>query len=672
MRNFLFIPPIIMQKIIIALFLVAVFSQATAQEIDSTQSHHIQEVIVIGTTNITNKEAKPLGSIDEYLQKSAKVDMVKRGAYAWEPLINNMPTERTLMTIDGMRIFGACTDKMDPITSYIEVSNLAEASISSGQEGSCHGNTIGGAIDLKRNKSTFGAERWNFNVNTGFESINMQKIFGAGTTFKNEKFYADVDFMSRDAENYKAGGNIEIPFSQFKKINISGISGIKFGENKLLEASVIYDKATDVGYPALPMDVSLAEALITSLKFQILPSYDWLKSWETKVYYNTITHRMDDTTRPDVPIHMDMPGWSTTFGYYSHAKINYKNHNFLVNLNGFYNRSLAEMTMYPADTEELLMFMYTWPDVKTLYQGLYLEDQFKLNERSDLKVSASVGLHNNKVESVFGLNSLQIFYPEMNAEKTRVLKSFAANYRATLNKWEYGFGAGFGDRAPSVSEGYGFYLFNSFEKYDYIGNPNLKNESSLEGNAFISVKDTHFTSKISTSYFHISNYIVGEIMNGLAPMTIGASGVKSYTALDYATIFNVSWNAELKLAPSLKWYNQVVYSRGTDNEKENLPFMSPFTYESSLKFDRNNLTAEVAVAGNTKHQDFAPKYGESGTPDYVIANANVGYLFNFGKTKVFAKTGVENIFDRYYTTYSDWNKIPRPGRNFFVNVNLNF
>ena len=60
-----------------------------------------------------------------------------------------MASERTVITIDGMRIFGACTDKMDPVTSYVEVSNLSEATISSGQQGSCHGNTINGSIDLK-------------------------------------------------------------------------------------------------------------------------------------------------------------------------------------------------------------------------------------------------------------------------------------------------------------------------------------------------------------------------------------------------------------------------------------------------------------------------------------------------------------------------------------------
>ena len=107
-------------------FLILLFFNLNAQERlkDSITAQHIQEVIVIGTTKISSKENKPLGSIDEYLQKSSKVDMIKRGAYAWEPLINSMPTERTLVTIDGMRIFGACTDKMDPVTSYIEVSNL--------------------------------------------------------------------------------------------------------------------------------------------------------------------------------------------------------------------------------------------------------------------------------------------------------------------------------------------------------------------------------------------------------------------------------------------------------------------------------------------------------------------------------------------------------------------
>lgn len=139
-----------------------------AQQHDTLQSRNIQEVVIINTQKVSTKEAKPLTSIDEYLQKAARVSMIRRGAYAWEPTLNSMTTERTLITIDGMKIFGACTDKMDPVTSYVEVSNLSEAVISSGQEGACHGNTIGGAIDLKRIQSRFGDEKWRLGLNSGF------------------------------------------------------------------------------------------------------------------------------------------------------------------------------------------------------------------------------------------------------------------------------------------------------------------------------------------------------------------------------------------------------------------------------------------------------------------------------------------------------------------------
>ena len=104
-------------------------------------------------------------------------------------------------------------------------------------------------------------------------------------------------------------------------MNFSVTSGFKLTKNKWIEGSLIYDKATDVGYPALPMDVSLAQAVITSLKYDYAPLNSPIKDWETKVYFNTITHKMDDTKRPSVSIHMDMPGWSQTFGYYSKVKI---------------------------------------------------------------------------------------------------------------------------------------------------------------------------------------------------------------------------------------------------------------------------------------------------------------------------------------------------------------
>ena len=647
------------------------YSQEVTQ--DTLKPQELKEVIIIGkNTPLFEKQSKTLGSIDEYLQKSVKVDMIKRGAYAWEPIINSMPTERTLITIDGMRIFGACTDKMDPITSYVEVSNLSEATISSGQEGACFGSTIGGSVDLKRNQNTFENKKWNFNLNSGFETNNRQKIIGTSISYTDSLFYFDTDVMFRNADNYTDGDKKEILFSQFKKINFSETAGVKLTKNQLLEASLIYDKATNVGYPALTMDVSLAEALITSLKWHYIPKNLLIKDWETKAYFNTITHRMDDTHRPNVLIQMDMPGWSKTYGYYSKLKAVVSSHHFLVNLNAFYNQSKAEMTMYPENPNELPMFMFTWPDVRTFYNGFFAEDDYVFNCHSGLRFSASFGLHSNKVANQVGLESLQIFYSDMKAQKNRVLKSLSSNYHYDKGIFNYGFGVGYGERAPSVSEGYGFYLYNSFDNYDQIGNPTLKNEKSLEGNAFLGLKNNKIKIKLTSSYFHISDYIIAKPSATLLPMTIGANGVKIYTAVSYATIFNTGLSAEYKLTRELKWNGQLLYTYGKDSEKVNLPFMSPMSYLMSFNYRKNNYSAEVVLQGNATQTRYSPSYGEDRTPDYAVINTDFGYNFRFNSVDIGFKIGVENLFNTYYTTYSDWNNIPRLGTNFFSNLILKF
>lgn len=273
-------------------FLVLIgFFTVQAQEIeqDSMWTVPLQEVILIGKkATIQEKQSKPLTSIDAYLEQSHRINMLRRGGYAWEPVLNSMSSERTLITIDGMRVFSACTDKMDPVTSYVEVSNLSEAEVNSGQQGNHHGGTIGGSINLKILRNGFTDTGWDGTLKTGFESNSAQKILGAAIGYSGKSFYVDSDVMFRDAGNYKAGKQEKIEHSQYQKLNFLINSGFSWNDTKLREASVIYDRATDVGYPALPMDVSLAEGLITSLKFEMLPAAEKLDKWETKLYYNQI------------------------------------------------------------------------------------------------------------------------------------------------------------------------------------------------------------------------------------------------------------------------------------------------------------------------------------------------------------------------------------------------
>ena len=642
-----------------------------AQEIpiDSLSPIALSEVVVIssGKRVSHHRQNKPLATLDEFLETSRSINMVKRGAYAWEPTMNDMASERLAVTIDGMQIFGACTDKMDPVTSYVDVSNLAQAQIGSGQQGSVFGSTIGGGINLKLDKGNFRSTGWNGRLESAFESNNLMRVFGGALNYSDEKFYLDTDIIYRKADNYKAGGNQTIQFSQFEKYNFSINSGYKLAKDKSISATIIYDKASNVGYPALTMDVSLARAVIGSVSFEQDTVLENFSDWESKLYYNTIKHVMDDTQRPDVPIHMDMPGWSETAGFFSQANLNLKAHRFFFKFDGFYNKSYAEMTMYPTNSAEPLMFMLTWPDVHTKYLGLFAEDQLHF-DKSSLKLSTRLGYHTNTVTDDFGLNSLKIFYPEIEKDNSRFLKSFSAQYHKMLGYFHITAGMAYGERAPSVSEGYGFYLFNSFDNHDYLGNPGLSTEASAEVNLSLSYQKPTFEISAKANYFHVHNYIIGVVDPSLSTMTIGADGVKIYSNLKHAQLFNTSLSGWYAISSAFKWTGQLSYHRGVGDDGENLPLISPVSYRSTIDFHRNKFSASLVVEGAGTQHNYNLAYGETKSAAYATLSAGLGKRFYLGEDDLFVKAGIQNIFDTYYSTYTDWSNIPRMGRNIHLTI----
>lgn len=654
-------------------FLVCLATLAQTGIYDSLPDIKLNEVIIVSKPLINHqKQAKPLSSLDEYLESSTRVNMIKRGNYAWEPMVNSMSTERIVVTIDGMHIFGACTDKMDPITSYVDVSNLSEVTVSSGQQGSGNGPTIGGAIDLVRTKHDYCNPGWNGSFDIGFESNSKLNVYGTNLKYVHSRFFIDADFMYRDAGNYKAGKKQTVPFSQFTKYNFSSTLGVKINEKNTMAASFIYDNAKDVGYPALPMDVSKARALIASVQHLAENLSVGIDQWETKIYYNTIVHQMDDTKRPDVPIHMDMPGWSNTYGMYSKIKMLNGKHDIGVNLNSYYNQSKAEMTMYPKDVSENIMFMYTWPDVRTIYTGFHVSDKLNWDNRHTLHFSANAGFHRNHIADEFGLNSLSIFYPKMSASRNRFVFGTQAGYVYQKNRFEFNAGIGYGERAPSVSEGYGFYLFNSFDGYDYIGNPNLKNEKSLEFHTGVAYSSSKLKSGITSNYFYLMDYILGFHNPELSPMTIGASGVRAYHSIPSAHIANTELTVDYRPHPSWKTKAMLKYSIGKYSQNQNLPLIRPFSFRFSVAYKIKALELELSVDGAAKQKAYSQVFGEDMTPAYAVLNFSAGYMFAIEENRLFIRAGIENLADTYYSTFSDWNNIPRKGRNFYINVSFSF
>ncbi|MFB9055796.1 TonB-dependent receptor [Mariniflexile ostreae] len=609
-------------------------------------------------------------TVDEFLASSDNISFIKRGAYAWEPLLNNMSTERSTVTIDGMHVFGACTDKMDPITSYVESNTLSSIEIKSGQEGSLHGATVAGSIDLKRKSTAFGFyKKWSGAYQTGFEFNNNQFFNLGNISYSSDKFVADASMSYRKATDYKDGNNDEINHSQFNKFNTSLGLAYKTSDLSSVKVEAIFDEARDVGYPALPMDLWLSRALITSVSYKQLFEKGLVRAWDTKLYFNAIEHYMDDTTRPENLVHMDMPGWSTTYGLVS--KLNLKNERFSseIQWNAYNNLSLAEMRMYPQDRSQRTMFAYSWPSVTTAFAGLSVNNAWDVSKRSRLNFGGALGVNYNHSKYV---EFNWIFHPGATQEKTRILPSLHMGYELNSNTFNFSLGTGYGHRAPSVSEGYGYYIYNSFDRYDYIGNPNLKNEVSYEGNASAGFKNKKASIQAKVNYFYIEHYSIGRILSMGSPMNYQSVGVKGYTSLDYATLFNFSLNSSYTLMKDLHWKGTLTYARGKDDNGKNLPFIRPFSYQTSLHFGLQKFGFQTSLHGDLEQLDYSPEYGENQTPSYTIWNLSADYRFHIKNKKTVLQIGTENVLNEYYSTYADWGNIPRMGRNIFTSLKVNF
>ena len=420
-------------------------------------SRQIDEVVVVSSKVGANKHSVKgtIASIDEHLSELSHVNLVRRGSYASEPIVNNMASERVSVTIDGMKIFYACTDKMDPVTSYVESSNLQSISLNSGLNGNPQSTgNIGGSLDLKLHKTGFNKAPFQLNASAGYESNGNIQIYGADAAFSSSRFYTNFGGFFRKANNYKAGGNKEIPFSQFQKYNIFINAGYKTTQNDKIEGTIIFDKATNVGYPALAMDVAKAEAVITSLAYQHIFNHPLIASWETKAYYNHITHIMDDTKRPDVQIHMDMPGKSYTTGIYSILYLRNNTHDASINYDLYYNRRFADMTMYPGEASP--MYMVTWPDVGTFNTGIALADAITLATEHTLYLNTKWAIQSQHLHNEEGYKALKVFFPQMKQQYQQVIGRISANYEWAPRNWKISLGTGWGSRAATITEAYGY------------------------------------------------------------------------------------------------------------------------------------------------------------------------------------------------------------------------
>ena len=634
----------------------------------------LDEVVVVDQDErselLSMQQSTRQNGIEEIMERMPGLMFIRRGNYAPDLVLNGMRNEQVAITIDGMQVFGACTDRMDPITSYVETNNLLNVSVSgSDLTGQSHSANIAGSINLKTKEPAFGGG-WHILFGGGykFNGNGSNALFNAN--YGGSKLSVNINAIYRKQHNYIDGNGNEVMYSQFEKYNIAANLRYRIRPNHVLKLSLIADDAFDVGYAALPMDVAFAKARMAGLTTTWYYSEKFFSQLEAKVYYNFVDHAMDDSKRPDVPIRMDMPGTSATWGTYVEAETRaLGQQRFFARLEGFSNFRHAEMTMYPPNSSEPPMYMLTWPDVRKNAVLAVIGDEIKITEKTVLSLKAGLQYDYNAIVTDAGEKFLKPF--GYHGASSFLLPSIEGLLVHDVNhEQSVSLSTGYSSRGPSTSEQYAFYLFNAYDGYDYIGNPDIKAESALKSTVKYNLKNCHWQLSVSAFGYMIDNYILGVTDSAMDAMTIGANGVRVYQNVGRAYLVGANITSTKKLVSWLHFQIQAGYTHATFENGQNIPLIPPFNGSAALIATPGAwqvlLENEFAARQSRVNQN----YGDAVTPGYQITNVRIVKELSIKTGRLIVESGVENLFDKAYRNHLDWGTINRMGRNLYFQLTL--
>lgn len=672
-----------MKKIVAGMLLLMGGSMLHAQQVSESDSSgfgvvNLKEVTVVRTeTTIQQKlvrlyRTNQASTLEDILARLPELSLIRRGTYGMEPAIRSFTGGQINVLIDGMRIHGACTDRMDPATIYIEPQNLDQLQVQTAGNGYVYGASVGGTLNMKlaepRLNTTY---PFSGSISSGFQTAAQSWYESVRLNYRKGKWGLLASGTWRKQADYRAGGGSTIPFSAFEKVNYGISARYQLNDHTHLRADLLGDDGWNIGYPALPMDVGYAAARIGSVSLHQYRKNRALYALEVKLYANSIRHFMDDTKRPNVPMHMDMPGRSLTSGGYAEGSLRTgKNHRLMVRSDLSVTSLNASMTMYAPG--EAPMYMLTWPDNRKTQGGLAATWTWQADSNWKFQLGGRVDFILNRITTEEGKNHAALLGLKGDG-RNDLLKT--ASLQATRNlskKWKVTAGASTQERMASPSELYGFYLFNANDGFDYLGNPMLQVERSWQADLAVSYQSSQSTLRVAAYYNRLSNFITGQITPGLSTMTIGARGVKTYVNLPSAIIYGFEAGAVIRAGAYVDLMSTLRYTAGNDQQAKPLPLIAPLKNISSLRWHTKAFSLQAETEWALAQHRISAAAGEDATPGYGLLHLRGSWTTQLAGYKLELQAGAENLLDRKYHEHNDWGNILRPGRNLYVQLKCNF
>lgn len=649
--------------------------------------------------------------LGDILRGESNVSGIRRGGYAIDPVVRGYRYSQISVFLDeGIHIEGGCPNRMDPVMAHLNPAMVKRIEIVKGSYMMQYGPAASAGIRVMTRPGY-----QDFDKGFSAKSISSYDVGRNGyrqhlqMSGSNEKLFIRVSGGVAQSGNYKDGSGKEWN-SSFKKKEVSADAGLKLGSNGLLVLSYKGSFASDVLFPALPMDERDDKTHIISGYYSLTNPRRHDQRLVVTAWHTRVHHLMDNSKRPQysevVPPYQGIMQASALVETassggriaitHAHGKFSLNHGIDLINIAKDGTRDM-KMIMNMDGQEFISSKSFNlWNDAVIFNSGLYTELKYNGGR---LEAGGIVRIDYNKSHSEDTLIILKESINWFNSRQLeRVLFGMEVNASYSLGeKSSVGIALAINQRAPDMQEMYIKFLATGFDRYDYLGNPQLKPETNFQTDLMVNHKvgivGLHFNLFAS----QIKDYITGvPLPPSIArPVSMGAPGVKQFSNVDKACFTGLEIGGEMKVLDNgsvalsagytLAWFpesekiimenNQAVGSTIIYNDP--LPEIPAFDTELRLAYDLNEIKLKPivsirAVAGQNRVSE---SYYEEKTPGYIITDLSVSYM---PCRYITLASGCNNLFDIAYYDHLNRKilgseiKLFEPGRSFYLMMKLNF
>ncbi len=662
------------------------------------------EVLSMPVNRIQSAAIKQTSITDvgRLLSNIPNISGVRKGGYGFDPVIRGFKYSQLNVILNGAtKIEGGCPNRMDPATSHVDVSEVTAMTVYKGPYALKFGPSFGGVINIST---------WQPHFTTNF-TTHLKGIVGLqsnGVGYNSDislkgsakAFTYEITAGTKSYENYKDGDGRWVKAS-LQQFHSTAKVGFKLSPNSVLDARVDFSGGKNIDFPALSMDERQDHTNIYNLNYRVEKLSDAINFIKWNGWLSVVNHKMDNKNRPFSDtvvavssivandagirgaINMNIKNGLLESGFdYEHI---YKD--------GQRIKSMIKQPGLPIKEESI------WRNATIDNMGVYGEYNVT-GKRLDWVMAGRVDFNRATSNPMvrWGMNDLPFYY-EDSTESNYLNISFSGGFTWKLNdNNRLSFSAGRGVRSPDMTERFIILLPVGYDKYDYLGNPQLKPEANYEadiGIKHLSRRKWYFDGNLFLSY--VTNFIGSKkVPPSIArPQTKGVLGVKQF--VNFKAVWLMGFEASLKspernpwqislnagytygfnpLAPGYKIENGQVVDEYTINN-DPLPEIPPFETDFSFQYKlfKSKLVPLLRWRLVAAQKSISLSYGEQASRAFQIVDFKISYMFS---SSLSIWSGVNNLFNKTYYEHLNRNIIGsleplyEPGRNFFINFIFSF